>query len=121
MKTSTEQQIVQLFVQAMRTALALVDDTEKPAAKATPGKKKTPGKTGASGFKGICTHRSKYNPWRAYVWDKALQSTIYLGAFPSINKARAAQKAYSNGQPVTTGTKAAKATFKAPLKIVKAA
>lgn len=57
--------------------------------------------------KGIFPHQSKYNPWRAYWWDKAKQKTIYLGAFPSLARARAAQRAYDSGKPVLAGPQAA--------------
>jgi hypothetical protein len=56
---------------------------------------------------GIYPHQSKYNPWRAYVWDTKLRRSVYVGAFPSKVKARAAQRAYSAGAPVVEGTKAA--------------
>lgn len=56
---------------------------------------------------GIFSHQSKYNPWRAYVWDKALKKNIYLGAFPTVSKAKAAQTAYRKGQPVLGGTRSA--------------
>lgn len=56
--------------------------------------------------KGIYPHTSKYNPWRAYVWDPELRRTVYLGAFPSVAKARTAQRDYRAGQRPSTGTKA---------------
>lgn len=106
MKKSAEQQITALFIQAMRTALAIIDE-KKPAPRI--------GHTAVRELPtGIYAHKSKYNPWRAYVWDTASHKAIYIGAFPSVAKARAAQKAYINGEPVKTGTKA-------PLKLVKAA
>ena len=92
MKKSTEQQIAALFVQAMRTALALIDDKAAPKA------------ASAKTAKGIYAHQSKYNPWRAYERDGS--KTIYLGAFPSIAKAKAAQKAFRHGRPIVSGTKA---------------
>lgn len=60
----------------------------------------------ASGVPGVFPHQSKYNPWRAYVWDKAAKKSIYLGAFPGVSKAKAAQTAYRNGAAVTSGTRA---------------
>ena len=98
MKQSTEQQVVALFVQAMRTALALIDEKSKPA--------KTTAHKHAAVANGIFPHQSKYNPWRAYIWDKATHKTVYLGAFPSVNQAKLAQRAYRKGQPVAKGTKA---------------
>lgn len=56
--------------------------------------------------KGIFAHQSKYNPWRGYVWDAKIKKSIYLGAFPIVNKAKAAQTAYRKGQAVASGTKA---------------
>lgn len=96
MTRNTEQQIVALFVQAMRTALALVDSqtTVEKLASVTISP-------------GIYSHQSKYNPWRAYVWDKAHHKTVYIGAFPTINKAKAAQRAFREGRPITSGTRAA--------------
>lgn len=105
MKKTTEQQVVALFVQALRTALALIDETP-PAATTTKSKTKL--------ANGIYPHQSKYNPFRAYVWDKAAHRTIYLGAFPSVNQAKLAQRAYRKGQAITSGTRAV-------LRIVKAA
>lgn len=109
MKKTTEQQITALFVQAMRTALAIIDEKEKPAARGS--RYVMP----ESGVRGVYPHQSKYNPWRAYVWDKETCKQMYLGAFPTINKAKAAQTAYRKAQPVTSGTKAA------ALRIVKVA
>lgn len=54
------------------------------------------------------TRAAAYNPWRAYEWDKVKHKNIYLGAFPSVNKAKEAQRAFRNKQPVTSGTKAVK-------------
>ena len=99
MKKSTEQQITTLFVQAMRTALAIIDEKQPSA----------PPRLGHTAVRelptGIYPHKSKYNPWRAYVWDKTLHKSIYIGAFPSINKAKAAQTAFRKGQPLASGTK----------------
>lgn len=55
--------------------------------------------------RGVYPHRSKYNPWRAYEWDRSRGRMTYLGAFPSIAKARAAQRAFRAGRPITEGTK----------------
>lgn len=55
--------------------------------------------------RGIYPHTSKYNPWRAYVWDTAARRQVYLGAFPSIAKARAAQRDWAAGRAVASGTK----------------
>lgn len=101
MKKTTEQQITALFVQAMRTALALIDDKEKPTTR------KSRYVMPESGVRGVYPHQSKYNPWRAYIWNTETREQVYLGAFPSINKAKAAQAAFRKGQPTTSGTKAA--------------
>lgn len=108
MKKTTEQQVVKLFVQAMRTALAIIDEREKPAK--TPVDRKT-----KAAAPGIYPAKSKYNPWRAYVWNGKKQ--VYLGQFPTVNKAKAAQKAYLAGQQPKDGTRVA--NHRAPLEVVK--
>ena len=95
MTRNTEQQIVALFVQAMRTALALLDGQSRVETQAT-----------AAIPRDIFSHQSKYNPWRAYVWDTASQRNIYISAFPTINKAKAGHRAYHEGRPITSGTRA---------------
>ncbi|EDU8805000.1 phage antirepressor Ant [Salmonella enterica subsp. enterica] len=37
-------------------------------------------------------HQSKYNPYRAYAWDGA--KNVYIGVFPTVDEAVAAQKYY---------------------------
>lgn len=71
--------------------------------------KAKPGHNTKSATPGIYPHQSKYNPWRVEVWDTALRKSVYLGAFPTIAKAKAAIKAYRAGLPVVGGTKAAHA------------
>ena len=108
MKKSTEQQVLALFVQAMRTALALIDDKEKTSTA-------KPGRRDASQIApGIYPAKSKYNPFRAYVWNG--EKSIYLGMFPSINKAKAAQRDYRKGQPPKEGTRVA--NHRPPLEVV---
>lgn len=58
-----------------------------------------------SAMTGVYPHQSKYNPWRAYVWDQRKHRSVYLGAFPSVAKAKAARQAYRAGAPVISGTK----------------
>lgn len=107
MKKTTEQQVTALFVQAMRTALAIIDEKEKPAKKPVDRSK----------HPGIYPAKSKYNPWRAYVWNG--QKSVYLGQFPSIAAGKRAQKAYLAGQQPADGTRVA--NHRAPLQIVKPA
>lgn len=61
--------------------------------------------TAESGVRGIYPHQSKYNPWRAYAWDTEGQKTVYLGAFPTVAKAKSAQKAYRMGATVIQAAK----------------
>lgn len=81
--------------------LAIAESMGSPAQPVAKGRIKA----GPAGD-GVYPHQSKYNPWRAYVWDTKLRRTVYLGAFPSVSKARAAQRAYRAGEPITNGTKA---------------
>ncbi len=100
MKKSTEQQVVALFVQAMRTALAMIDEKEEAPAAAPKAARSRP--------KHIYPAKSKYNPWRAYVWTGGKDGkTVYLGQFPTIARAQAAQKAYYAGRPLKDGTRVA--------------
>lgn len=93
-----EKQIVDLLTEVLKVAKHLVKQRAvKPAA--------VPGRKAANG---IYPHQSKYNPWRAYVWDAAKHQTVYLGAFPNVTKAKKAQAAYRANQPITSGTRAAK-------------
>ena len=108
MKKSTEQQITALFVQAMRTALALIDEKE-PAAK--------PVRPHGAIATGIYPARSKYNPYRAYGWNTTVQRMVYLGMFPSIAACKRAQKAYRAGQQPQDGTRVA--NHRAPLEVVR--
>lgn len=95
-KKDPHQQLVALLSQVLTIAQSLA-----PARTvAKPG-------NAATKARGIHPHQSKYNPWRAYIWDTRLRKSVYLGAFPSVAKARAAQKAYRTGAPIRTGTKAA--------------
>lgn len=95
-RLTPEQQLIALLTEVLAVAHKLVD--QRPARQ---------GRVNASQVgTGVYPHRSKYNPWRAYVWDTQLRRSIYLGAFPSVAKARAAQKAYRIGAPITAGTKA---------------
>ena len=80
----------------------------------TPQRTATKPGNAATKARGVHPTQSKYNPWRAYIWDTQLRKSVYLGAFPSVAKARAAQKAYATGAPIKTGTKAA-------LRVVRAA
>lgn len=106
MNKTTEQQVLNLFVQAMRTALAIIDEKATPAPK--------PAKKAAVG---IYPHRSKYNPWRAYCWNG--EKSVYLGAFPSVAKAKAAQKAFRAGQQPKDGSRVA--NHRPPLAVVRKA
>lgn len=92
--------------QKMLDLLAEVLAIARQLAPLTTAQRHGPAATKSPGA-GIYPHTSKYNPWRAYVWDRAQRRSIYLGAFPSITKARAAQRDYRAGQPVEGGTRAA--------------
>jgi len=108
MNKTTQQQITALFVQAMRTALALLD--EQAVAQA-------PARTLKSPARGIYPAKSKYNPWRAYVWNGT--KSVYLGQFPSIAAVKRAQRDYRAGKQPTEGTRVA--NHRAPLAVVRAA
>lgn len=71
-------------------------------------RKAAPGHNVKSDHPGIYPAKSKYNDWRAYVWDTAVNRSVYIGMFPSISKAKAAQRAYLAGKPMPSGTKASK-------------
>lgn len=94
-----QQRMLALLSEVLAIARTLTP--REPAAAST--------RRGARG--GIYPHQSKYNPWRAYVWDTKAQRTVYVGAFPTKTKARAAQRAWFEGKPITEGTKA-------PLRVV---
>ncbi len=95
--STTEQQILNLLSEILQVV--------KPIAGRS-AHARSSGKPNVTGMKGIHAHQSKYNPWRAYVWDKHIKTNVYLGAFPSISKAKAAQTAYRKGTAITSGTKA---------------
>jgi hypothetical protein len=94
-KNDAQQRLLDLLseVLAIARTLAPVERHHGPIAAQSPGR-------------GIYPHQSKYNPWRAYVWDRKKRRAVYVGAFPSIAKARAAQHDYRAGNPVASGTKA---------------
>jgi hypothetical protein len=95
-RRDSQQRMLDLLSEVLaiaRTLAPLTPAQHGPAARKSPGA-------------GIYPHTSKYNPWRAYVWDRAAGRQVYLGAFPSIAKARAAQRAHLTGAPVVDGTKA---------------
>lgn len=94
-----QQRLIELLTEVVAVAKVLTGNSQPPRA--------TSRHTGESGARGVYPHQSKYNPWRAYVWDTRLHKQVYIGAFPSVAKARAAQKNYRAGTPVTDGTKAA--------------
>lgn len=100
------QQLLGLLQQVMTVAQQLVQPM--PAAK--------PGHNVKTKHPGIYPHTSKYNPWRAFVWDTRQRRSIYIGAFPSIAKAKAAQAAFRAGLPLTSGTKST-----TPLRVVQPA
>lgn len=89
-------QLLALLQQVMSVAQGLVQPL--PATR--------PGHNVKTSHPGVYPHTSKYNPWRAYVWDGNAKRSVYLGAHPTIAKAKAAQAAYRAGQPITTGTRA---------------
>jgi len=66
---------------------------------------------------GIYPAQSKYNPWRAYAWTG--KKSVYLGQFPTVAKAKAAQKAYLAGQQPKEGTRVA--NHRPPLEVVQKA
>lgn len=94
MKKTTEQQVLALFVQAMRTALAIID--EKPTTNRRNASQLAPG---------IYPAKSKYNPFRAYAWNG--EKSVYLGMFPSVAACKRVQKAYRAGQQPANGTRVA--------------
>lgn len=87
-----EAQLISLLHEVLKVANHLVSH-----------RKHSGSKNGNTGHSGIFAHQSKYNPYRAYTWDKGLQKTIYLGAFSSIQKAKKAQQDYRAGRRVTAG------------------
>ena len=91
-----QRQLLALLGQVMAVAQALAEPL--PASK--------PGHNVKSKHPGIYPHTSKYNPWRAFVWDGSVKRSIYIGAFPTIAKAKAAQQAVRAGHPIASGTKA---------------
>lgn len=103
----TPQQILAVFEQALRLALALIEADKTPATRA-------PRRDASSIAPGIYPAQSKYNPFRAYVWNGEKQ--VYLGMFPTVSKAKAAQRAYRKGRQPADGTR--KANSRAPLQIV---
>jgi hypothetical protein len=104
MKKSTEQQVLALFAQAMRTALAIID--EKPV--------KSQRRSASSVAPGIFPAQSKYNPYRAYAWNG--EKNVYLGMFPSVAACKRAQREYRAGKQPTAGTR--RANHRAPLAVV---
>ena len=106
MKKTTEQQVVALFVQALRTALALIDDQPQTAAVTV--------RNHTAVARGIFPAKSKYNPYRAYWWDG--QKSVYLGMFPSIAACKRAQREFSTGKQPSKGTRVA--NRRAPLVVV---
>lgn len=118
MKTA-EKQIIDLLTEVLKVAQTLVAqrDTVKTATPEVKPKRSMP--VSALGV-GIYTMQSKYNPYRAFQWDAALHANVSLGAFPSIAKAKQAQKDYLAGRPITCGTRAGK-VVPAKLTLVKKA
>jgi hypothetical protein len=111
MPKTTEQQITALFIQALRTALALIDGQ-------APKKNPRRGRNAVRELPtGIYPATSKYNPYRAYVMRGATK--VYLGMFPSVAAAKRAQKEYLSGQQPSAGTRVA--NHRAPLRVVKKA
>jgi hypothetical protein len=102
MKKSTEQQILALFTQALRTAVALLEERGVESAKLPTG---------------IYPHRSKYNPFRAYVWNGEKQ--VYIGASPTVSAAKRAQRDYRAGKQPATGTRVA--NHRTPLAVIQRA
>ena len=90
--TSPQHRLLELLGEVLAIARTLAVPTTAPRT------------TGAAG---IYPHQSKYNPWRAYVWDTKLRKSVYRGAFSSKAKAAAAQKTYRTGGLTKSGTKAA--------------
>lgn len=91
---SSERQLIDLLQQVLVVAREIVTPTARPTTKRQ-----------RSSNTGIYPHTSKYNPWRAYVWDTAKRKSVYIGAFPSVSKAKAAQRDYRANRPVASGTK----------------
>lgn len=98
-------QLLDLLQQVMAVAQTLV--TPLPATRRSNATK--------SKHAGIYPHTSKYNPWRAFVWDANKKRSVYIGAFPSVARAKAAQQDYRDGRPLASGTKS-----HAPLRVVQA-
>jgi len=115
---TAEKQIVDLLTQVLKVAQTLVKqrDTTQTAAPVP----KRSRRVSALGV-GIFPMQSKYNPYRAFQWDKELHKNILLGGFPSIAKAKQAQKDYLAGRPIASGTKAAKVAYAKPTLVKKAA
>lgn len=108
MKRTAEQQITALFIQAMRTALAIIDERPVTHARRRDASQIAPG---------IYPAKSKYNPYRCYCWNG--EKSVYLGMFPSIASARRAQRAFREGAQPNNGTRVA--NHRAPLAIVRRA
>ena len=91
-------QLITLLQRVIELAQQIAVPVQRTAAK--------PGNNAKTQTPGIYPHQSKYNPWRAYIWDTQMRKSVYLGAFPSKAKALAAQKAYKTGSLIRNGTKA---------------
>jgi hypothetical protein len=102
-----EERIINLLLEMLEVAKTLAP--KQSAKQATPAAipNATSKPKGVSGVRGVYRHQSKYNPWRAAVWDKGLHASVQLGVFPGIAKAKAAQAAYRKNQTITTSPQAA--------------
>lgn len=97
MKTTPEQRIVELLLQVLQVT--------KQLAKAQTPPRSTTKPVTRSKVRGIYPHQSKFNPWRVQAWDTNARKSVYLGAFPTIAKAKAALAAFYNGEPISGGSK----------------
>lgn len=100
-----------LLLQSLRTALALIDALEAQVVKKSahyPYERYAPG---------VYASRSKHNPYRAYAAVNG--RSLYLGLFPSIAEAQAAQRACHQGKQPENGTRVANG--RAPLALIKQA
>lgn len=116
---TAEKQIVDLLTQVLEVVQLLVKERVEVAQAvevAAPVAKRS--KPVSPLGVGIFTMTSKYNPYRAFQWDKELQANVSLGGFPTIEAARQAQQDYLAGRPITGGVRALKKDY-AKLTLVK--
>jgi hypothetical protein len=99
--------LIELLREVLVVAQALTTPAKHPAKPVA----RPRGRSNATDFgTGIYLNQSRYNPFRVYAHDPKTvgQSPVYLGAFPSLNQAKAARRDFLAGRTVNGGTKARK-------------